>query len=171
MTRPLPKTSALPATPVGQRAGDGDLQFLADQLLNAFSAVRRNARRHAVRPAELAPLTGAQLELVRLLRRHPGLSVARAAAELRLAPNTVSTLVGQLVEAAIVTRTADESDRRVARLELTPDIRRKVSAWRDRRVVALADAMTRLSADDQRRLDQAEAALVRLAKSLETGGR
>ena len=47
------------------------------------------------------------------------------------------TLVGQLAEAGIVARAVDATDRRVARLTLTPTIARKVDAWRDRRFEAL----------------------------------
>jgi hypothetical protein len=54
-----------------------------EDLLEAVSAIRRAARRRVGRPVELSVLTGAQLELVRLLRREPGVSIADAAARLR----------------------------------------------------------------------------------------
>ena len=69
-----------------------------------MGAIRRSGRRHAGRPEELSQLTGSQLELVRLLRRRPGISVNQVADELNLAPNTVSTLVRQLVDAGFVVR-------------------------------------------------------------------
>jgi DNA-binding MarR family transcriptional regulator len=144
-----------------------------DQLLEALSAVRRAVRRRAERPVELSVLTGAQLELVRLLRREPGVSIADAAARLRVAPNTVSTLVGQLTDAGVVERRVDDADRRVVRLTLTPGVRRRVDAWRDRRVDELGDALARLSAADRACLDDAVPALIRLADELhgEGGGR
>jgi len=150
--------------------GAGAALALGESLLESLSAIRRNGRRHAARPVELAPLTGAQLELVRLVRRQPGVSVTEAAAGLRLAANTVSTLVGQLAEAGLLIRRTDTSDRRVARLDLAPEIRRKVDAWRDRRTVAVAEALGRLSGADRRRIGQALAALGRLAVSLEEEG-
>jgi DNA-binding MarR family transcriptional regulator len=138
-----------------------------DELLDALSSVRRAIRRSTDRPAFLASLTGAQVELVRLLRRRPRLTVAEAAAELRLAPNTVSTLVGQLVEAGFVERTVDENDRRVARLNLAPAVRNKVQAWRDRRVETIEAAVGRLSRDDRERIAAAVPALGRLSRELE----
>jgi DNA-binding CsgD family transcriptional regulator len=66
------------------------------------------------RPEELSQLTGSQLELVRLLRHRPGLSVSQVADELNLAPNTVSTLVRQLVDAGLVVRGCQQAERRVA---------------------------------------------------------
>nr|WP_232320542.1 MarR family transcriptional regulator [Rhodococcus sp. WMMA185] len=44
------------------------------------------------------------MELARLLRRRPGISVADAAAGLGLAANTVSTLARQIVDAGLVER-------------------------------------------------------------------
>ena len=44
----------------------------AEDLLDSLSAFRRALRRASNRPPELTSLTGAQLELVRLLRRQPG---------------------------------------------------------------------------------------------------
>jgi DNA-binding MarR family transcriptional regulator len=147
-----------------------DRQRIADELLTAMASIRRSGRRHAGRPVELSSLTGAQLELARLVRRRPGVSIAEAAQELRLAPNTVSTLVGQLTEAGLLLRRVDESDRRVARLELSADIRRKIDAWRDRRVVALDAAIGGLSRRDQRGLVDAVPTLARLAEQLEAHG-
>ena len=92
---------------------------LADDLFTAVGQLRRHGRRLGGGPFPAGTLSGAQVELVRLVRRRPGLSVAEAAAELALAPNTVSTLVGQLAEAEVLTRVTDPQDRRVARLALT----------------------------------------------------
>ena len=113
----------------------------ADELLGAMAAIRRAGRQRGGRPRELAALTSAQLELVRLLRRQPGLCVAEAAQELRLAPNTVSTLVRELVAGNVLERRVDEADRRVARLDLVPEMRRKLERWRDERVLTLAAAI------------------------------
>jgi DNA-binding MarR family transcriptional regulator len=140
---------------------------MADELLTNMASIRRAGRRHAGRPLELSSLTGAQLELLRLVRRRPGVSIADAAQELRLAPNTVSTLVRQLTEGGMVFRRVCGTDRRVARLELSADIRRKVDAWRDQRVLALGDAIERLSSEDQRCMIEALRVLARLAEHLE----
>ena len=140
---------------------------IADELLRAIAAIRRTSRRRSDRPAELAALTGAQLELARLIRRRPGVSVTDAAQELSLAANTVSTLVGQLCEAGLVVRRVDASDRRVARLELAADLQRRIDAWRDRRVVALGNAIESLSPAERQRLAETVPLLARLAEQLE----
>ncbi len=113
-------------------------------------------------------LTGAHLELVRLVRRRPGVSVADAAQELGLAANTVSTLVRALTDTGLLVRRVDLADRRIARLELSRAISSKVDAWRDRRVVALAEAIGELAPDEQEQLVEALALLGRVADHLET---
>ncbi len=143
---------------------------LAADLQAILGSIRRSWRRQAGRPAELSSLTGAQLDLVRVVRRRPGLSITEAAEDLMVAPNTVSTLVSQLSEPGLLVRRVDESDRRVARLELSTGISRQADAWRDRRVVALGDAIGRLSAADQRRLADAVRVLTAVAEHLEAGG-
>jgi DNA-binding MarR family transcriptional regulator len=139
---------------------------LADELLSAMASIRRSGRLVAARPAELSQLTGAQIDLVRIVRRRPGISVSEAAAELRLAGNTVSTLVRQLTGAGLLVRTADASDRRIARLALTDEVQRAVGAFRDRRVALLSQAMEELPAHERDRLADAVATLGLLAARL-----
>jgi DNA-binding MarR family transcriptional regulator len=144
-----------------------DQQAAADALLKQTARIRRVGRRRQGRPEELARLTGAQLELVRLVRRRPGVSVAQAAAELGVAPNTVSTLVRQLTEAGMLVRTPDDSDRRIARLKLPAPLAERVGAWRDRRIVALGAAIATLDPDEQATIAAAAELLGRVADELE----
>ncbi len=115
---------------------------LADDLIAAVGDLKRSLRRRAGPPwPDLASLSGSQVELLRLIRRRPDLTVAAAAAELRLAANTVSTLVGQLTGVGLIRRTPDPEDRRIARLRLTPDADRALQLWGDRRTAAVAAAL------------------------------
>jgi DNA-binding MarR family transcriptional regulator len=146
-----------------------DQQHVADALLRQTARIRRVGRRRQGRPEELARLTGAQLELVKLVRRSPGVSVAHAAAELGLAANTVSTLVRQLTEAGMLVRTTDPADRRIARLDLPKKLARRVGAYRDRRMVALGAAIGTLEPGEQATIAAATALLARVADQLERG--
>ncbi len=110
-----------------------DDAVLAEQLFAAVGALRRTTRRATGRLFPVDQVAGAQLELVRVVRRQPGISVGEASIELGLVPNTVSTLVRQLVERDLLTRSPDPVDRRVARLSLTPGARRRTERWRDDR--------------------------------------
>ena len=151
-----------------RRANHG-FDVLADELLGAMGAIRRSGRRHAGRPEELSQLTGSQLEVVRLLRHRPGLSVNQVADELNLAPNSVSTLVRQLVDAGLVVRGCQEADRRVARLDLVDDLGQKMGAFRDRRLGLLVEAMQALPVHDQRRLRSTVGVLLKLQRKIERG--
>lgn len=144
---------------------DPELSALADALLSTMGRIRRGGRLVG-RPSAFAGLTGAQLDLVRLVARRPGVSVAEAAAELRVAANTVSTLVRQLTDAGLLVRRVDGFDRRVARLELTPKMRAEAGGFRDRRVALLAQAIAELPPADRRRLAEGAEVLARLAARL-----
>jgi DNA-binding MarR family transcriptional regulator len=145
---------------------DTAMETAAD-LLDAISGIRRTTRR-AVRQAwHNEPLPPAQGELLRLTAAKPGVTVAEAAHELRLAPNTVSTLVGRLTDSGLLDRTRDESDGRSVRLTATPAARRRLAEWRDLRTELAGRALGQLSARDRRAIADALPALLRLAEQLE----
>ena len=142
---------------------------LAEQLYAAVGLLRRHARRIGGRPfgdQSTGPTT-AQMELIRLVRRNPDLSVADAAAELGVAPNTVSTLVRQLADAGVLERVRDSADGRVVRLRLTPATRRRVEAWLDRRTAVTALALAELGPDDREALRRALPVLATVAAALD----
>jgi DNA-binding MarR family transcriptional regulator len=147
-------------------AAEGDPAGLAAEVLGAISAIRRVARR-AVRSAwDAEPLPSAQSELLRLAAARPGISVAEAAHELRLAPNTVSTLVGRLTAAGLLGRSRASSDGRSVRLTVTDPAARRIAEWRDLRAELAARALDRLTPGDRQALADAVPALLRFAAQL-----
>jgi DNA-binding MarR family transcriptional regulator len=145
---------------------DDDVTVLADDLYDVIGLLRRRSRRLVGAPLPHLALSGAQLELLRVIRRNPGITVAEAARVLGLAPNTVSTLVGQLVPLEVVVRERDATDRRVARLDLTPAARAGLEQWRDRRAHATAVALSALDPVDRDRLSAALSTIAQVAASL-----
>ena len=139
---------------------------LADELYDAIGLLRRRSRRLVGAPLPELALSGAQHELLRVVRRNPGVTVTEAAHVLGLAANTVSTLVGQLLPLGVLVRDRDATDRRVARLDLTPSARESLEQWRDRRTQATATALARLPADERAHLAEALATIVRIAADL-----
>jgi DNA-binding MarR family transcriptional regulator len=137
------------------------------ELVAAISAVRRTWRRATRAAWAQQPLPPAQSELLRLAVAQPGLSVAEAARELHLAPNTVSTLVSKLTGQGLLNRGRDASDRRAALLTATGKARQRVADWRDLRAELAGRALAGLPAADQQALTQAIPALWRLAEQLE----
>jgi DNA-binding MarR family transcriptional regulator len=142
-------------------------EALASELTTAWGGVRRRLRRSARAKVGGEPLTGSQVEVLRLVETQPGVGVRDAAAALHLAPNTVSTLVGGLAAAGLLDRRPDPDDRRATQLHLTPAATTRLRRWRDERDRVLASALEHLDADDRRRLEASLPALERLLAQLE----
>jgi DNA-binding MarR family transcriptional regulator len=140
--------------------------ILARDLLETLSQLRRSTRRAVGKPWPAADLTGAQIELLRVVRRQPGVSVAAAAAELGVAANTVSTLVRQLRDAGLLKRDPDVRDRRIGRLALTEAARRRLDDWRDHRVAYVAGALDGLEPAELGTVEAALPIFARLADRL-----
>ena len=141
---------------------------IADELAVSSTRLRRVLRR-AVRhdwPYELLPRT--QIELLSLVGERPGIGVTEAAVELRLAANTVSTLVNELRLGGLLVRESDTVDRRVARLSVSAAGAARLAAWRDRRAELLAAALTDLTDRDRAALAAGLPALERLIAGLES---
>jgi DNA-binding MarR family transcriptional regulator len=139
----------------------------ASRLMAATGAVRRVATR-AVRTSAVAdPLPPARSELLRLVFRRPGIGVAEAAAELHLAPNSVSTMVSKLAEGGLINRGRVASDGRSVRLTVTEAGAARISQWRDIRTDLVGRALSRLSTADQQAIVAAIPALIRLAQQME----
>jgi DNA-binding MarR family transcriptional regulator len=140
---------------------------VAADLMTAVSAVRRSARRAARQAWSQQPLPPAQSELLRLAAGRPGISVAEAAQELRLAPNTVSTLVGRLTAAGLLSRVTGAADARTAQLAVTEKARQRIAEWRDLRAEIAAAALAGLSPADQQALEAAIPGLRQLVELME----
>jgi DNA-binding MarR family transcriptional regulator len=140
--------------------------LLAAELIETLGRIRRHTRRRTERPWPLDALSLAQLDLMRVVRRRPGISVAGAAAELGVAANTVSTLVSSLVAAGMLRRTRDPDDRRAAQLFLSPQSTRRVNRWRDQRTAVVSAALDNLAPQERTAIAKALPALARLATEL-----
>jgi DNA-binding MarR family transcriptional regulator len=125
------------------------LEGTATALLEVIGPLQRTLRKRAREDWPLEPLATAQVELLRAVRAHAGISVGEAAAELRIAPNTASTLAQQLVTAGLVSREPDPRDGRAVRLVITPGAERRMAAWNDRRQQVLESALGRLDPDQR----------------------
>ncbi|TYC01441.1 MarR family transcriptional regulator [Micromonospora sp. WP24] len=132
--------------------------------------LHRLLRRSATRRANRAELPDAQAELMLLVHAHPGVSVKEAAARMRTAPNTVSTLVRDLVTAGLVLRERDPVDGRVARLRSTEAARQRIAEHHRHRVALLTDALNQLDPEARDALTAAVPHLERLAELLRESG-
>jgi DNA-binding MarR family transcriptional regulator len=142
-------------------------QQLADGLLRAVLPMHRLLRRRVREDWPLEPLPSAGVSMLLAVRQHPGMSVGEAAAELRVAPNTASTLANQLAAAGLVERAPDERDRRTIRLRTTRAAEGRLDAWQDRRRQVLEAALDGLNDRDRAAIAAAMPGLVRLARGLD----
>lgn len=159
---PIDATGHLPG-----ELDDAELARLAERLVATLASIRRGRQRLAGRPSEVGALSSAEMEVLRVVHRQPGISVAETAHELGVAPNTVSTLVRRLTDAGIVERRVADPDRRVARLTLVVEIQERFDASWDRGIDAVASVIHDLSRRQQRQLVTVVPTLEALARGLE----
>lgn len=102
-----------------------------------------------------AGLTPSLLSALAVIEHHGPMTLGSLAEHERLAPPSITKVVSKLEARGLVVRTADPTDRRVARVttstqgaELLAESRRRKNAW-------LAGRIVRLGPDERRRLDDA----------------
>ena len=109
----------------------------------------------------------AQVELLQRLADEPGMRVSELAARHRLAPNTVSNLVQQMVQAGLVRRDVDARDRRAVTLAATAEGLRQLEGWSQANSRRIEAAMGALTVAERRAITGALPALSRLVRTLE----
>lgn len=151
------------------RSDPGDESpFAAAPMLADTIVTLCRARRRAVKSAEAAKaLTVAQLELLSCLAEHPGSRPGELAALLRLAPNTVTTLINALTPRGLISRATADNDRRAVAMRLTEAGELAVRVWRSANIKVLSRALAALPASQQLALDQAIPALDALARAID----
>ncbi len=142
---------------------------LGDELMATVTALCRLVRRRLRLVVPGPPLRGAQLELMGVIERQPGIGIAAAGRVLHLAANTVSTLVDQLIDLGMLVRDTDPADRRAARLWLTEVAGQRLAAGRQARMELMAGVVAGLSAAEREALTRALPALRTLLVALEPG--
>jgi len=117
-------------------------------------AIRREMRRQ--RPAELSM---SQFRALRILRRHPDLSLSHLAARLDLTLASASKLIDVLEKHGLTARDASLTDRRKVALRVTAHGGHILAAAERAAHANLAEMLTTLSADDRAAVAQAMRAL------------
>ncbi|HEX3785170.1 MAG TPA: MarR family transcriptional regulator [Pseudonocardiaceae bacterium] len=148
-----------------------DPDELGDELMRTNAALRRLVRRQITPPPSIPGprLRGAQIELLRVVEEQPGIGVAAAAKVLRLAANSVSTLVNQLADEGLLLRETDADDRRAIRLRLTETAATRLDEWSRAKAVFVGAGVAKLSTADQQAIARALPAIRALMAQLEEG--
>jgi DNA-binding MarR family transcriptional regulator len=140
---------------------------MAAELIDLIGPLRRGLRHRTREDWPLQPLTPSQSEALRVVGSRDAISVGELAAELHVAPNTASTLVGKLHAAGLVERSSDSADRRSVRVMLTAEARERIASWRDRRHHVLGAALLAADHADREAIAGALPPLRRLLERLE----
>ena len=139
---------------------------VAEALMPAVGALRRLLRRVAG-PAFGDTIPPSQREVLLVAGKRPGCAVTEIATELGLVPNSVSTMVTQLVTSGHLRRETDPADRRIGRLSLTPPAAAEAATIRSRRRDLLQETVQRLPSDQVAALAAGIDALTALAAELQ----
>jgi DNA-binding MarR family transcriptional regulator len=158
-----PLASSLASTP---QDAIQDRSPEAGALTHAITRLRRALRRSIRSDYPWESLPMAQVEVLLCLNEHTQLRVGEVATLLRLAPNTTSGLVQQVVSAGLAERSPDPADRRVSTVSLTDPGRDQLRDWTSAHESRIGRALTRLSIEDQAAVRAALPALERLAGHL-----
>lgn len=139
-----------------------------DAVLAEVIADLRRTMRRAARASEAGmPFSVAQLELMSCLAEHPGARPGELARLLRLAPNSVTTLVNGLRAQEMITRTGREEDRRAVSLSLSAAGAHAVAGWQATNAAILGDALAGLHPGWRHLLLAATPALRELIKTID----
>lgn len=155
-------TPARPPSAPGAAARDE--VGLAEVIARLRRAMRRAAR--AGDPGNT--LSVAQLELLSCLAENPGARPSEVARLLRLAPNSVTTLVNGLQTRNLITRAGGGPDRRTVSLTLTGTGEQAVRHWHTTNAAILRTALTELHPAWQHLLTAALPALRELVQAIDT---
>jgi len=140
----------------------GDARALTDTVARLRRVLRTSIRTDY--PWESLPM--AQVEVLQLLQEIAPARVGDLASRLRLSPSTVSGLVGQLMNAGLVKRGTDPTDRRVAVVELTEAGSAQLAEWTGAHERRIAAALEQLGIVERYAISAALPALAQLVEHL-----
>ncbi|MEO8283400.1 MAG: MarR family winged helix-turn-helix transcriptional regulator [Pseudarthrobacter sp.] len=148
--------------PTEQPTGPAVHRDLAVAILDGSFEVRRKSHEGT----GVLPLSNGLLDIVRVIERHPGITVAEVAARLGRQLSKVSAQLRELVALGLVTRTRDAADKRYVVLHPTPEALRIRTVLEGAWAEALASASSKLLPAERAQIAASLPALERLASML-----
>jgi DNA-binding MarR family transcriptional regulator len=129
-------------------------------------AIGRLSRR--LRQQAGGEISASQLSALASIQRLAPVTLGELAAVEQVRPPTMTRIVAQLEEAGLVERRVDQSDRRFARVELSPSGRDRLERIRTRKDAYLVQRLASFTPEELETLRQAAALLERVLE--EAGG-
>ena len=93
-----------------------------------------------------------QIHALRAIQEHPSLTMKEFAAALRITSPSATSSVNRLVKLKLVKRVSDHANRKLVRLQLTPDAETMLRQTLRRKRDSVHQSLQFLSQDDQREL-------------------
>src|SRR5699024_8242209 len=116
------------------------------ELTELITRLRRVLRASVRRDIPWETLPMAQIEVLQRLADEPGIRISELAHRHRLATNTVSTLVQQMVASDLIERTPDPADGRASVLTMTARGTERLTEWLRANNARVDAALTALDA-------------------------
>ena len=132
---------------------DPELAELASRLRLAVARLHRRARNEAITAGD--DVSASRLAALATIEKAGPLTLGELAAEEQVQPPSMTRIVSRLEEQGLVTREIDPSDRRVARVVVTPAGAELLAVTRTRRTAFLAQRVARFTPDERRTLADA----------------
>ena len=143
-------------------AGTAGTSELTSRLRMVVARMSRRLRQEANEGA-----TPSQLAALATVERHGPITLGDLAGHERVRPPTMTRIVAGLEEANLVRREIDPSDRRVARVTITPEGTRLLARSRTRKDAFLASLLEHLEPDELAVVERAVPILERLVETPE----
>ncbi|MGH9056036.1 MAG: MarR family winged helix-turn-helix transcriptional regulator [Acidimicrobiales bacterium] len=131
---------------------------LGSQLRLAVLRLSRRLRQEAV-----GDVTASQLSALSTIARHKELTLGELAAHERIAPPSMTRIAARLEEQGLLERRPDDSDRRVARVALSPAGRNLLAETRTRRDAFLVARLREFTPEERAAVEKVIPLLERLA--------
>ncbi|MEX3105468.1 MULTISPECIES: MarR family winged helix-turn-helix transcriptional regulator [unclassified Streptomyces] len=150
----------------GAQPSPSSADRVAEGLAVCLPVLNRAVKRHLDASLPYPKPPERQLALLHHVAEHDGVTVQSAADALRMMPNNVSALVTRLTAEGLLERRQDEGDKRVARLRVTAEARRRIGEVDSLVTRRVSAALRTLTEGDLDALGSALGALMSLADAL-----
>lgn len=143
---PDPVPVSVPGSVAGAAAGDGDASALRRAMELLFFAYR-DFTGEADAQLTRYGFGRAHHRVIYFVGRHPGITVSALLAILKITKQSLSRVLGQLMDGGFIDRRVDPVDRRLRRLYLTPEAEALEQRLTERQAARIAGAFAVAGAD------------------------
>ena len=131
-----------------------DLDRLSNEEVAGRLRIAINRLQRRLRQQSLGRLSPAQASALGTVHRHGSPTLGELAALEQVQPPTMTRIVANLADAGMVTREADDHDRRSARVRLTPAGAQALERMRTLKNAFLLRRLGELGSEEQRRASE-----------------